>query len=411
MHSLTGLLPLVNPNPLFAYQKAALGGGSPMTTLITSYTTYDQAYYYADLNRIPRLTEQARQDLLTRLPTTRSQDGMTEAQQQLIESYLPLANRIAIDLCPRFVHRCLPDLIGAASLALVELIVSHDLSHIEGSPTPYFAACLRGAIKKALSQESMIKMDWDARAWAKAQGIFDQLQRVVSLDACMRLDESDRLEEPYAIPITPSTPAPERDESLRAKVEQYLSYLPERTQTILRLRYGLGEEDERDYSVIEIAAYLGLTRETVNSAIHDGMARLRALVEGKATISRHKGKARISYPAIMYNRRITETKEAALLCAYAELEASGTAVTGDKLAKAAGVGITLARVFLRSYRPETPKERRAEHRQARLKEAYERLTTQAQPFTYATLAREARVGKPAAKSFLEELRNKSVVVA
>ncbi len=37
---------------------------------ITNYTTYDQAYYYADLKRIPRLSEEERRHLLVCMQTT-----------------------------------------------------------------------------------------------------------------------------------------------------------------------------------------------------------------------------------------------------------------------------------------------------------------------------------------------------
>jgi DNA-directed RNA polymerase sigma subunit (sigma70/sigma32) len=143
------------------------------------------------------------------------------------------------------------------------------------------AACIRGAIKGTIVDNSLIKMNWHARTKAKAQGLD---LSVASLDAYTGFDENNEREEPYATPITPTAPVPEPDLIKRAKAEEYLSYLPPRTQTILRLRFGLSDEDERAYSVIEIAGILGLSREVVNLAIHDGIARLRALVEGKATI-------------------------------------------------------------------------------------------------------------------------------
>jgi hypothetical protein len=153
-------------------------------------------------------------------------------------------------------------------------------------------------------------------------------------------------------------PAPERDAELAAKAEEYLSYLPPRTQTILRLRYGLSDEDERAYSVIEIAGILRLSRAVVNLAIHDGIVRLRPLVEGKATIARRNGKACISYPSLR-ERIIKPEQEAALRQAYAELEASGRAITIRRLAHTAGVGISLTEAFLRGYRPQSQKEQRS----------------------------------------------------
>ena len=94
-----------------------------MTQTITNYTTYDQAYYYADLKRLPRLLEEQRRSLIASLPTTDNPHLTAQIKHQLIESYLPLAKYLAIDLCPR--SRCqrdLPDLIGQANLTVVEVI-------------------------------------------------------------------------------------------------------------------------------------------------------------------------------------------------------------------------------------------------------------------------------------------------
>jgi RNA polymerase sigma factor (sigma-70 family) len=372
----------------------------------TTYdTTYDQAYSYADLMQVPRLSEQQRRDLLTRFPAARSQSRMTEEQQQFVESYLRLARHLVIELCPAFAyHRLFPDLIGAASLALVEIAMSRGLANIEGSPTPYVAARLRSAIREALANENLIQMDGYARIKAKAEGQAPVF-RVASLDAVQHWDQDDAREEPYATPILPSR-APEPDPIKRARVEQYLGYLPARTQTILRLRFGLDEDDGHAYSVIEIATCLGLTREVVNHAIHDGMARLRALVEGKATIRRHRGRTCISYFALD-DHPTSEGREAALLRAYAELQAEGGAITGRSLARAARVSVDLAQQFLRVHREELPEEIRARERKRRLEEAYQRLVSLGKPFGATLLGRAAHVNHRAASLFLGEQRGKS----
>jgi RNA polymerase sigma factor (sigma-70 family) len=379
-----------------------------MVQTITNYTTYDQAYYYADLKQVSRLTDQARRDLLAHFPADHTEARLNSAQQQFVGSYLGLAKHLAIELCPRSAaHRLLPDLIGAANLALVEIVLSRDLTHVEDL-TPYLAAWLRGAMRNTLADQNPIKMD--QHAWAKAKAVGrEELLHVASLDAYMQLDEDGRREEPYVTPITPNTPAPVPDPIKRAKVEEMLCLLPSRTQTILRLRYGLGEEDERAYSVIEIAARLGLTREIVNAAIHNGMARLRALAEGKATITRRNGRACISYPALD-DHPITEAQEATFRRACAELLAEGGVITGKRLAQASGVSVKLAQRFLRVHREESPKETRAKQREARLEEAYKRLTTEGKPFTGAMLARAAHVDDRVAHRFLKERRGKSDAV-
>ena len=72
-----------------------------MTQPITNYTTYDQAHYYADLKRLPHLSEEERRHLMTGLPTADDPQLNVQIKHQLIESYLPLAKYFAIDLCPK----------------------------------------------------------------------------------------------------------------------------------------------------------------------------------------------------------------------------------------------------------------------------------------------------------------------
>ncbi len=84
-----------------------------MSIPITNYTTYDQAYYYADLKRLPRLSEEERRSLMTSGASADNPQLTTQIKHQLIESYLPLVKYFAIDLCPKSrYHRDLPDFIG-----------------------------------------------------------------------------------------------------------------------------------------------------------------------------------------------------------------------------------------------------------------------------------------------------------
>src|SRR5215472_9048512 len=117
-----------------------------MATIITNYTTYDQAYYYADLKGLPRLSEEDRQHLITSLPTT---DNPAHLKQQLMESYLHFAKHYAIELCHQSrYHRDLPDLIGIANLTVVEVISRTDLAQI-GDLTSYLAAYIKGRLREA----------------------------------------------------------------------------------------------------------------------------------------------------------------------------------------------------------------------------------------------------------------------
>ena len=141
-----------------------------MAQPITNYTTYDQAYYYADLQRLPRLSEEERRCLMTGLPAADTPHLTAQIKRQLIESYLPLATYCAIDLCPtpRY-HRDLPDLIGEANLAVVEVITRSDLTQIDDL-TSYLAAWVRGRIKGAMAHSGLVTIPHAARVRAREKG-------------------------------------------------------------------------------------------------------------------------------------------------------------------------------------------------------------------------------------------------
>ena len=125
----------------------------------TNYTTYDQAYYYADVKRLPHLSDAQRHHLLTMLPAA---ENPTPIKEQLIESYLLFATSLAIALCPKSrAHHDLPDLIGEANLTVVEVIGHRDLTSVDNL-TSYLAAWIRGRVKRAKTNDSLIKVNHKA---------------------------------------------------------------------------------------------------------------------------------------------------------------------------------------------------------------------------------------------------------
>ena len=180
-----------------------------MTTTITNYTTYDLEYYYADLKRLPRLSREERQCLVTGMSGAQVSPAMpreTQVKHQLIEGYLPFAKHLAITLCPpTLYHRLLPDLIGAVNLAVVEATMRCDLSSTM-SLDAYIAAYVRGAIKQTLVKDDLLNIPFRARERARAEGTLEYLYahyRVASLDELMAWFETDEVEEP---PLKPSFP-------------------------------------------------------------------------------------------------------------------------------------------------------------------------------------------------------------
>lgn len=374
-----------------------------MSHINTNYTTYDVAYYYADLKRVPRLSEEQRRHLLTSHATIPPTPEETmQIKHALIESYLPLATSLTIALFPHC-HDRFADLIGEANLTVVEVITRTDLTQIENL-TSYLAAWIKGRLKEAMRKNHVIYLPSYARASAQARGTpepFAALAHLLSLD---ELRETNPLEEPHASPLTPSHAAPPRDPQHRVLVETYLSYLSPRAQAIVRLRYGLCEDNEHRHSTQEIMAQLGLSRDLVLTTEHDALTRLRALVEGKATIGTRHGRPCICYPQA-HASSPTPEQEVTLRRITTELEAQGHFVTGRLLAKAAGVSEARAFTFLRLHRTQTPQQARISHRHRQLEATYRRLATHGQAVSSVHLAREAHVGKPAALAFLKAQRS------
>jgi len=371
-----------------------------MTTTITNYTTYDLDYYYADLRRLPRLSREERQHLVTGMSGPQVSPAMpreTQVKHQLIEGYLPFAKHLAITLCPPTLYqRLLPDLIGAVNLAVVEATMRCDLSSTM-SLDAYIAAYVRGAIKQTLVKDDLLNIPFRARERARAEGTLEQLYahyRVASLDELMAWFETDEVEEPLVKPIMPTEAAPLRDPLQRA-------------QAIFRLRYGLSDDNERRHTTKEIVRLLGIDRRVVLTTERDALARLRALVEGLATIGKKNGKPCISYPDAHNNYTITPEQETSMLRGCLDLQAQGIIITGRSLAKEAGTSVGRALMFLRLHRTETAKEARARQRQQHLEEACTRLEARGRRVTSPLLAKEARVMKQTAIDFLKAQRSTS----
>src|SRR5260370_18017174 len=136
-----------------------------MTTAITNYTTYDLAYYYADLRHLPLLSRDERQRLVTSIAGEASTPAsLSNVKCQLIESYLPFAKYLAITLCPPALYRCLlPELIGAVNLAVVEAVVRCDLGRT-GNLDAYLAAYVLGTIKQTRAPDNLLPLPTGSRA-------------------------------------------------------------------------------------------------------------------------------------------------------------------------------------------------------------------------------------------------------
>jgi len=334
-------------------------------------------------------------------PASLPAQKIAQIKQRLIEGHLGLATSIAAELCPRRCRDLYPDLVQEANLALIQAANRCDYTK-SGNFTAYVAAWMRWRVKGALADDSLIKINSDARKLARQHGTLDELcalQHPLSLDCLLEEDDPESsLLDSLEAPSQPSTPV--CDPQQHAQVEALLSYLSPRAQTILRLRYGLTTGNEHAHTEQEIARTLGISADLVHVTLYDAMLRLRALVSGQATISWRNGKPCISLPGCRA-LRLSPEREALLLQINERIQTEGRAVTIRLLAQETGLPTNVAASFLQQLRGKAANSAQEQHtRQARLEAAYARLEAAGKPPSERVLAREAQVEKMTALRFL-----------
>lgn len=368
----------------------------------TNYTTYDRAYYYADLKQMPLLSRTERDQLLAPYAHTTAPLDI-ETRNALVEEHLRIANAVILRTCPHGHHDLIPDMIGAVNLALVEIVSRYHVE--EGSDlTNYLAVCAEKITLRTLSTRKLINVPYHALERAKEQGTEVQLYDLqpVSLDQYMESSNTDEVDEPLATPILPTNAAPERNSEQRAQVEAWLSYLSPLEQTIVRMRYGLYDDDEHTYSIIEIGKLLGIPRGSVDAKCRDALGRLKQLASGTATIVMRQGKPRVKLhqfkPPIL-----TSEQEEALMQHAQQLAAAGTHVTYRELAQVSGFSGYHVHVFLQARREQFPSCRRPSlpraERYARLEQAYQELEAAGVRPTYQRLQDVTHIGKQSVCDF------------
>lgn len=126
-----------------------------MAKVITNYTTYDMAYYYADLARLPRSSDEECKHLLAASAHTPHLDPQT--RNRLVEGHLKLATHIALKRCPPSYYHSLPDIVGEVALTLVNTVDRYNFQTGNDFPS-YVVACADGAIKRAIGKERLIRV-------------------------------------------------------------------------------------------------------------------------------------------------------------------------------------------------------------------------------------------------------------
>lgn len=327
-----------------------------MTTITTHYTTQDQAYFYADLHRLPpRLSPEEQRALLASTPPTASHLDR-QARNRLVEGHLGLATHIAIKECPSSRYSSsFPDILGEVFLALIQTADRYNV-HTGGDVTLYLGVNAAWAVKRALDKEKFIRIPHGALSRARANGTEQTLYDLQpeSLDAWMEWCEMEEAEELPMQPVTSPKAAPERDPALHAQIETWLSYLSPHEQTILRLRHGLSEEDERAYSIAEIAHLFGVKSVTMGARLRAALKRLKAVAEGTATLTAKQGQLCVTKSSPSKPSTLTPEQETMLMQNATRMQQEGVAMSTPRLVQASGLSRARVEVFLRAHRDRFP---------------------------------------------------------
>ncbi len=381
---------------------------------MTHYTTSDLAYFYADLHRLPCLSPEEQHALLASTPPTASHLEQA-ARNRLVEGHLGLATHLAIRECPpaRYAS-AFPNILAEVFLALVQTADRYSVQ-TGGEVSAYLTANAKWAVKRALSKQKLIFVSSDALSRARAHGTQETLYALQpeSLDAWMNRWEADGLEElPIMQPITPSQAAPERDPALRAQVETWLSFLSAQEQAVVRLHYGLSEEDERAYGFTEIGRLLGVKPGTVEARLRSALLRLKALATGTATLTPRQGKLRVSGLFRYQPPTLTAEQEHTLMQTATRLREQGVPVSISRLHMASGLSYGHAQAFLSQHRDQFPRlDPTSLHPQrlAHVARVCAELEAQGERVSVERLAKAAHVRSATASEFLRA-RKKEVGV-
>jgi RNA polymerase primary sigma factor len=254
--------------------------------------------YLREIARAPLLTAKQEIELAKRV-----EEGDEEAVQILIRSNL----RLVVHIAKRYLNRGMPllDLIQEGNFGLMRAVQKYDWRRGFRFST-YATWWIRQAITRAIADKSRtIRLPAHIQDRVRAMNnCWEELSRTLQRAPTNRelaeamgisIDDLQRLLNALPEPISIYRPVGEEgEEELAGFVEDRLALSPEETaservmkadilnilhtlqpreETILRLRFGLG--DEQPHTLEEVARALGLTRERVRQLEARALKKLR----------------------------------------------------------------------------------------------------------------------------------------
>ncbi|HLQ27920.1 MAG TPA: sigma-70 family RNA polymerase sigma factor [Ktedonobacteraceae bacterium] len=346
--------------------------------------------YRADISSVPRITDEELHTLAHRITNARPHLA-TLATHRLTEGYLWLVFKQVNHSSIHTQVLSKLDLVQEGTIGLMRAVERYDFATLSGDFTAYAATSIHYAMLDALPMEDSIQVGhhtfWRERAAGHIEAMI--AMQPISLDACYSSKDKDghALSEIAIVP--PASTASSRDQSrTQALVEALLARLTPREQQVIRMRYGLDEQDGREQTPTVISQQLGLDCSTVCNIIRRALQKMRAEETPHKTCQRAQGHT----PHKQDNQR--QQQYARLVAASAHLEAQGQSVTVHALARLAHVDKAVIQEFLRAQRAHQGSE------QERLVAARSQLEAQGQAVTCARLCAGAHVSFKVAATFL-----------
>ncbi len=347
---------------------------------ITSKADLDQ--YCIEIKQFPRLAgEEEMRSLATCIVAAQEQRLPSEqailAKHRLVEAHLGLVLSLAYHYAPWFDRldlMDLMDLIQEGNLALLAAADRCDYCDPSKHFTPYAEAYVRKVLVNTVGKDDLIQVNIN-QFWYLYKHKREALQalRAIqprSLDQEVGEDHhtlADLVEAPAVICPSPASSSSSASalSDKRALVEALLSHLSLREQQVVRLRYGLNEQDGQERSQVAVAAQLGIAQAQVNRIERGALAKLRAL--GMQVAPAHDTTERISkgqQRQVLLERLAQEvqaqggSEEERLVSAYERLAAQRfTGINPFQLSKVAQVDGRTAVAFLHARLGGSPQER------------------------------------------------------
>jgi lambda repressor-like predicted transcriptional regulator len=263
-------------------------------------------------------------------------------------------------------------------------------------------------IRATLSNDALIRVPRTTRSQMRRDGRAGLLEALIPLSLDMvfgseHYGENEFLVDAIAEPEVSFCDSHEQTRK-HQRVDALLSHLSPRAEQVLRLSFGLFEEDGRSRPPAEIADLLAIPVYTVYASRQQALSRLRTITEGQTghPVQRKRAPSRRGEQPSPTTRSVEPRPltdgQQRLERAWTYLEAQHLAVTAAQLARLAAVHfITADRFVRRRMRPAEQAERSLTER---LEQAYTHLQATGKRVTAYALAKEVDVHPSTAQRFL-----------